>query len=187
MFCRRSSRRTHSVPLIQLVTVQSIKAISINFLHSSSRQMATSSDKSDIEIDFMVSKYPDLSHLLAAGSKSVLMCIKMHFRKKSSISKSNLERILNQLQSHLVSQIRILSEFMNYRRSFHQNESMCDRLINDGTFLACSTFSAKCKFIAQVDDRQIRDFEVRLRGCNFFMSAIWRPYLAFTANPFQEI
>ena len=34
--------------------------------------MATSSDKSDIEIDFMVSKYPDLSHLLAAGSKSVL-------------------------------------------------------------------------------------------------------------------
>ena len=55
-----------------LVTVQSIKAISIYFLHSSSRQMATSSDKSDIEIDFMVSKYPDLSHLLAAGSKSVL-------------------------------------------------------------------------------------------------------------------
>ena len=60
------------------------------------------------------------------------------------------------------------------------------KLINGGTFLACSTFSAKCKFIAQVDDRQIRDFKVRFRVCNIFMLAIWRPYLAFTANPFQE-
>ena len=87
---------------------------------------------------------------------------------------TSLERILNQLQSLLVSQIQILSEFMNYRRSFYQNESMCDRLINDGTFLACSTFSAKCKFIAQVDDRQICDFKVRLRlrACNIFMSQL---------------
>ena len=46
---------------------------------------------------------------------------------------------------------------------------MCDRLINDGTFLACSTFSAKCKFIAQVDDRQIRDFKVKLIICNIFV------------------
>ena len=83
--------------------------------------MATSSDKSDIEIDFMVSKYPDLSHLLAAGSKSVLTYVhKDAFLKKIVhkqmkkltpfqfpciifVSLKTLERILNQLQSHTVS------------------------------------------------------------------------------------
>ena len=88
------------------------------------------------------------------------------------VSLKTLERILNQLQSHTVSQIQILLEFMNHQRSFYQNESMCDRLINDGTFLACSTFSAKCKFIAQVDDRQIRDFKVQVRVCNIIMSQL---------------